>query len=338
MTNRTLANLLVLFLLFAGNSRFLITRKSGRDSLSVLPFVSLLISVVDVFVFSLDIEIFLILILSFLSSIWNVRSFLRMLSDVIIDSYEIRLKLICTFNAILSVILFAAVIYFRPMDFSRTKFPIKQTNESYSGSLKSGFSKIESPFVLTDFKIMNFEPIAESKNARTIVLFVPPSAVDMEVYTGFFQRLARNGFSVYAGDFFENPVQNHRGFKGFRIFKNFFATKAKLQGAEEKDVSLETEFFSLISICAPTADDSVFLVSDGDAGSEMSAVMAKCLGKIRGCFDLSYIDDYTTKGFGPVENSNPALGIFLGVKPDRSGYMSNHLGTVVTEFIRSQTD
>ena len=57
---------------------------------------------------------------------------------------------------------------------------------------------------------------------------------------------------------------------------------------------------------------------------------------VAGFFDLAFIEDYATKGFGPVENSDPAVSYFLESITDRSGYLSSHLGTAVTDFISGQ--
>lgn len=338
MTHQTLSNLLVLFMLFIGNARFLIARHTKKDSLSILPFAGLFVAVINVLVFALTIENCVILILAFFSSVWNVRAVLRMLSEVIIDQYEIKLKLICSINAILSAVCIAGVIYFRPMDFSRTKSPVSQETLLYSGTLQTGFSRISRPFVLTDVKVLHFEP--QENTSHATVLFVPPSTATAELYTGFFQKLARSGFSVYAADFYTDSAGLGKRWTDSRIFKTCIAVKRKLSGTEtdvqQEKLTLETEFWSLLSICISSKKDAVFLVTDDDPHNAMESVMRKSMGTVSGCFDLSYINDYPTKGFGPVENSYPLLGAVLGVQPDRSGYMSSHLGTGTASFINSQ--
>lgn len=336
MTHQTLADLLVLFMLFIGNARFLLIKHVKKDSLSILPFAGLFVSIINIFVFTLTIENGAILILAFFSSVWNVRAVLRMLSEVIIDQYEIKLKLICSVNAILSVLCIAAAVYFRPMDFNRTKPPVSQQTVLYAGDLKTGFSPVSKPFVLASAKVLHFEP--EGVPAKATVLFVPPQTAPAETYTGFFQKLARSGFSVYAADFYDNSVSLKKDTASSRILKNCLAIKRKLSGkgtVQEKE-PLETEFWSLLSICISSRKNSVFLVTDDDTAGAMESVMKKSMGTVSGCFDLAYIQDYPTKGFGPVENARPLLGAILGVQPDRSGYMSSHLGTVTASFINSQ--
>lgn len=342
MTNQTLADLLVLALLFIGNARFVFVNHSRKDSLSIAPFAGLFIAVVNIFVFTLSVENFFIFALAFLSAVWNVRSVLRMFSDVILDQYELKLILICSLNALFAALMIFAVIYFRPMNPKKNRLPVKQKTVLYSGSFQEGFSELKKPFTIPSAKLYNFEPETESPAGRKIVLFATPETADSEIYTSFFYKLAYNGFSVYSLDFYKEIDLASKKGTDLKWIRRFLAIKQKIfnpdkyEQIQKKSDSTSEKFWILLSLCNPTKKDTVFLVTDEDLSGSMQYVSQKSFVKIFGSFDLAYIDDYTTKGFGPVENTEPVLGAVLGVQPDRSGYMSNHLGTVLTDFINTQ--
>lgn len=342
MTNQTLADLLVLALLFIGNARFIFVNHSRKDSLSIAPFAGLFIAIVNIFVFTLSVENFLIFVLAFLSAIWNVRSVLRMFSDVILDSYELKLILICSLNAIFVALMIFVVIYFRPMNPEKNRLPVKQNTVLYSGSFQKGFSELKEPFTVPSIKLYNFEPETESHAGRKIVLFAPPETANSEIYKSFFCKLAYNGFSVYSLDFYKEINLASKKGADLKWIKRFSAIWQKIfnpdkyEQIQKNSDFINEKFWILLSLCKPTEKDTVFLVTDEDLSGAMQYISQKSFVKIFGSFDLAYMDDYTTKGFGPVENTEPVLGAVLGVQPDRSGYMSNHLGTVLTDFINTQ--
>ncbi|MGN0729505.1 hypothetical protein [Treponema sp.] len=342
MTNQVLADLLVLALLFIGNARFLFVNHSQKDTLSILPFAGLFVSVVNIFVFTLSFENFLIFILALFSSVWNVRSVLRMFSEVILDQYEIRLISICSVNALLAALMIFAVIYFRPMNPKKMRLPVKQTSALYSGNISEGFSEVNAPFVFPGFRLFSFGPETENASGRKIILFASPETANSSLYNAFFCKLANNGFYVYAVDVLRNNCLSSETDVPLNFTRRFSALKRKIfnsaayEEKQKKSSFAEDQFWILLSLCNPTEKDTVFLVTDEDLSGSMQSVIQKSLIKIFGCFDLAYIDGYRTKGAGPVENTDPFLASILGVQMDRSGYMSSHLGTVLSDFINTQ--
>ncbi len=103
MTNQTLSDLLVLALLFVGNSRFLFVHHSKKDTLSITPFVGFFVAIINAFVFNFTVENLIVLVFAFWTSFWNVRSVFRMLSDVILDREEFNVNNICRVNIFFTV-------------------------------------------------------------------------------------------------------------------------------------------------------------------------------------------------------------------------------------------
>ena len=358
MSDSTLANFLILAILLTGNARFLSVSRSKKDTLAILPFLAFVVSIANIFIFDLSLEKLILLIFSLWCSIWNVRAVLRLSSDLIIDQYDIKLKLICALNTLLTLALIVAAIYFFPMNYKRTKLSISQTTLLYTGNPQSGFIELEHPFAFPSLKLYIFEPATHEGKNRTIVLFVTPDATSADVYSVFFQKLAYSGFSVYCAEVYEQFsfdgnllaresvlqfVQSlPRKLVTLKWFSRFFAAKQNFFERTEYEKRVKTnghfeaQFEALFSLCGAQAGDEVFLVTEDDVSGALAAFAKKYREKIAGTFDLCFIDEYETKGYGPVENTDPVSAFFLKVQPDRSGYMSNHLGSITAEFIKSQ--
>ena len=359
MSDGMLANFLILAMLLVGNARFLSASRSKKDTLAILPFLAFLLSIASVFAFDLSLENLVLLIFSLWCSIWNVRAILRLSSDLIIDRYDVKLKLICALNSLLTLALIAAAVYFLPMNYKKTKLPITQSTVLYSGNPQSGFVELKQPFVFPSVKLYSFEPKSLGNDNRTIVLFVTPETASSEIYSVFFQKLAHNGFCVYCVDVYEqlsfdDDVLNTdtalqfvrvlpRKIVALKWFTRFFAVRQNFFDRSEYEERIkangcfEKKFDALLSLCDAKPSDRVFLLTEDDVSKALSTFSEKSPVKIAGTFDLCFIDEYETKGYGPVENTDPLSAFFLKTEPDRSGYMSNHLGAIVTEFIKSQS-
>ena len=358
MSDSTLANFLILAILLVGNARFISVSRSKKDALAVLPFLAFVVSIANIFIFDLSLESLVLLLFSLWCSIWNVRAVLRLSSDLIIDRYDIKLKLICALNTLLTLALIAAAVYFLPMNYKSTKLPIVQNTVLYTGDTQSGFDKLEHPFELPSLKLYIFEPATRNDKNRTIVLFVIPDAASADVYMVFFQKLAHSGFSVYCAQMYEQLsfdsdsltpktalqfVQSlPEKLVTLKWFARFFATRQNFFERDEYEKRIkanghfDSQLEALLALCDAAAGDAVFLVTEDDVSGALATCSKKYHDKITGTFDLSFIDEYQTKGYGPVENTDPVSAFFLHTEPDRSGYMSNHLGSIVSEFIKNQ--
>lgn len=359
MSSNTLANFLILAMLLVGNARFLSVSRSKKDTLAILPFLAFLVSIASIFAFDLSLENLVLSIFSLWCSIWNVRAILRLSSELIIDRYDVKLKLICALNSLLTLALIIAAVYFLPMNYKRPKLPITQTTTLYSGNLHDGFVELNQPFILPSLKLYNFEPKSRKNNDRTIVLFVTPETTFSEIYSVFFQKLAHSGFSVYCVDIYENlsfdnavlsadsllqflqelpqKIVTLKWFTRFFAVRQNFFDRTAYKEQMKTNGRFEKKLEALLSLCNAKPSDCVFLLTEDDVSEFLSTFSKKSPVKITGTFDLCFIDEYGTKGYGPIENTDPLTALFLKAEPDRSGYMSNHLGTIVVEFIKNQS-
>lgn len=341
MTNQTLANLLALVLLLAGNGRFLFMRRSGHDTLAVLPSFGLLVAAVNIFVFGLSLETFIIFVLAFVSAFWNVRSVLRLFSSLIIDSYSVRLKIICTVNTLITAAAIAGTVYFRPPDYSKTRLPVTQTVTLYSHDKSGNYAEIKEPFVFPSMRVTCAEPSTPAAGGKKVVLFVPPEAASANLYSAFYQKLASEGFYVYAAElyddfsvssalpFFMRPFRRAAALYDALFKRDIYEERVKSRGR------ISETFLALMKVADLSGSPSVYLISDDDFTGTMENLLRLRADSISGCYDISYVENYKTKGLGPIENAEPSLSYALNRTFDRSGYMSSHLAMAVCSFVES---
>ena len=146
MTSRLLSELLILFLLTLSTSRFLFIHKVQSDSLSIVPTVALILAVLNVFAWEINLTEVVILVLSFLVWMWNVRAVLRFLSGLVIDHFGFWSIFISSVNLLLCIAGFVFVLYFKPADVNLKKYNVQRITESYGGNFKDGFHEIKNPF------------------------------------------------------------------------------------------------------------------------------------------------------------------------------------------------
>ncbi|MBQ0039761.1 MAG: hypothetical protein KBS64_04990 [Treponema sp.] len=343
MTKQIQAELLVLFLVLLGSIRYVLISHTKKDSLSVVPLAGLIFSIFNIFVFDFSIREAVVFVFSLWATLWNFRSILRLLSDVVIDRYEVKLVLISTLNAFVAVFLIVAVVYFRPAKAEPQKMDVTETVTSYTGSHALGFNKVNGPFKVTNGTIWNFEANEKTIPGRTVVVFVPSKTADVDIYRIFLQKLAKNGYSVYSGDFWTDDCTWFGKIGDMKFMRRFLFLMTKLGKPEKYKELLETEkrtvveeYRTLIKLADVKSEDQLFILADEDTGKALEGVRDLFGDRITGSFDLAFLDDYGTKGFGPVENTDPLIAKYLGAEVDRSGYLSSHLAMEVTDFISKQ--
>lgn len=337
MTNQTLAQCLVLFMLFITSSRFIFIQNAKTDSLSIVPLIALLISIFNLFLFNTNDLDILLVFLSLFIFICNFRSLLRLLSGLIFDVYSIKFIVISVINIALIIVLFSQVISCRPFVPSQEKFKINETKTLFTGNCRNGFSEINKPFVISDATLYKVMPVEKPSNIA--VIFLPPKTTTTRNYIGFMYKLAREGVTVYTADFPTHSFTSSNEISDNRFSRRYnFIKKRNTEKSEyERMISRNREYFieeieSIMKMADLESFSSIFLVSEEDFSNSMKIVAAKN-EKISGYFDLSKIDNYTSAGFGPLENSDPFFGKYKGISPDRSGYLSIHLANEVLDFI-----
>lgn len=171
MQYHTLAQILVVSLLIISNSRAFFLKKVKSDNLSIIPLISIIISILNILAFGINPLEILIFLLSFFVCLWNVRAFIRFTSGLVIDHFGPWFKFISSINLIFSLALLVFVIIFMPINDNKKKFNVNLTIQNYKGDFKNGFEKTDFPFdkkSLTIYEISkNPEKSKNSQNNKT---------------------------------------------------------------------------------------------------------------------------------------------------------------------------
>ena len=157
MTSYTLSLLLVLFMLVISNARFMFLQKVKADSLSVMPLVAFLISLLIIFAYGIPTQSFLVALLALFVTIWNVRAMLRFFSRVVIDHYEPLFILISSINLLLCIAGIVFVFYFSPRKTDLKKYGVTESVYKFTGNFDDGFREISNPFELNTATLWKFE-------------------------------------------------------------------------------------------------------------------------------------------------------------------------------------
>ncbi len=341
MDNRFLAEMLALLLVLAASFRFFLISYTRRDSLAIAPTAALVISILNILIFGFSLIEFLVFLIALLSFIWNFRSLTKMLSDVITDQYDFSLILLSIFTGFACMFAIFTVIYFKPMTLRKKNFHANETTTLYAGNFRNGLYELEKPFTCETARIIKVEPDDSLKLDKNIILFVPPKTASLEMYRPLFYKLADYGYTVYGGEFYTKDSKWFNGKYDRKIFRRYKFIHDKLNHNDEftgnllyNERILENEFQSLFDLASITGNDKIFLLSEDDVTGIMGKILAKNK-HLLGSYDLSFIEGYDTKGFGPVENTDPLISFLMDNDIDRSGYLSSHLAKEVNDFFNT---
>ncbi len=288
-----------------------------------------------------NIIIALIALFTFLS---NFRALLRLNEKLIVDHYGIPFIISSCFSIMLAVGAGALVFYFRPVVPNMKKYGVTKTTAVYAGTLETGFFTPDKPMDTKTAFVHHYEPKDNTKDQsaeKRMILFIPNENATTAIYEPMLVKLAHDGYIVYSADFYFHTATAHKVQLASKSMKREAFLKLSLTEPEtyeewktqEKSSYDAYLYKSLLSIVSPQDSDFVILVGDC-TDEKMFFSIKKNDERIDTCFDLSIIDDYDTKGYGPVEQTDPVLALLLGKKRDSSMYVSNHTANRLEQLIQ----
>lgn len=340
MTNVFLARLLVLGLLAFSSARFIFVKKVLKDSLSVLPAVALIVSLLNIPAFGLSVTEAGLFFLSLFVFIWNVRALLRVMGELVIDHYGTWFKIISSINLVLIIAAAVIVIYFRPAKSNEKTFMIQKTTENYCGTYSDGFTKAGALPQKADIRLFRYTSLHTKGAVHGTVIFIPPKTASVSEYCGFINKLAYDGYTVITAEFNVTGIKWLRGLKNLSFARKFFFRTMKYFHPEDYKLFLENstmrrrdEWNALIDLSGVNENDYVFLVTEDDATGDLTALIQQHNALTDGAFDLAEVPGYKTAGFGPLENTSPLFAAKFGLKPDRTFYISSRIAAALEEAV-----
>lgn len=326
--------LLVIVLLLAANGRILFIKNAKKDSFVMLSPLAFLLSIIQIFNWGADTITCLTFVLSVLVLLSNFHALFRYSERLYIDHYSILMKVWSGITIILSLVLIAGTIYFRPVDYSNKELGIQETVMRYEGSFRSGFEEASNirpaSVFLTEFKSL------DSENARTkdIVIFIPDKRGDTYYYKPYLQHLAKEGFVVLSADFFCSDCKWRHSISDYKVLRRFAMVIDSF--VNEQSFAMQKEFYTYnimqeIKALGDFAaelygpETRLFIITDVMGTVAAQDYRERNAEKVLGIFDLQSIPEYKTPGYGTVSQTDVLLAMYLGQTRDKDGFYTKYM-------------
>lgn len=326
MTQQTICELAILFLLALASFRVFLIKDPSSDPLAVLPLVAFIMSLLSFFAWGINIQEIAVASVALFVTIWNFRALLRLQENLIVDHFSFLFVLSSLISLILISVTVLLILYFMPKPASLKKYGVTKTVQQYSGNLEKSFSKTESSGNIKTAVLYCYEK-KNNTEKNPVILFVPTECSSTFIYEPLLVKLAHDGYSVYSADFSLKPKRSF--LIRMRLSKPEIYEKWKADEKNERDLYMCR---AILAMAQPKKEDFAIILGDC-IDSRLLMDLKKEDSRIDACFDVSSIDSYTEKGYGPVEQTDPITAFLIGRKKDFSMYASNHTAVLLEQMI-----
>lgn len=357
MYNCFLSQLLILILLLTSSCRIFFIKTPRIDCLAIFSLISLIISIINIFVFEFSFTNIILTAISFFCVLTNFRSMLKLHANLFVDHYS-KAFFVCT---IISLLLITTalffIIFYRPVQVIPEKFNVEKTVQTLSGRSLNNLVKKDSPFSgeLTSAYIYTWKPSAADEiteyvySRNPILIFSGTPAAPSGYYEPLFILLAQKGYTVIAGDFYTKDLNITGRYFKFPLFNNFsntrilrrfcslylyqFQKENYTRMIEEDKKKASQRYLALSKFINENTDSEkqfVYLFDEINFDS-ISEVMNATSGNYPGFFTINRISEYETPGFGFLEQTNPLLAKTFNLKRDKSLFIPRYVAKKIIE-------
>lgn len=317
--------LLIYILLFITNARVFFLKRAKRDPLVSLAPVSLLLSILFILAWGLDFFTIAAFVIAILVVLSNFHALFRYTERLYVDHYSPLMIIWSFLTMALSAFAIAAVIFFRPLELDNKTIGVTESKTRLSGTFKGGFVTVNN-FKKANANIFTFEKTQDDENTEVpnetpkIILFIPDKRADTYYYKPYLQQLALEGFTVISGDFYTSDckwIHNIEDSKYSRRFslmsRSILKNQWFMMQREYYTYNISLELKAMDDFITQTYGDaaSYFIICDVMADTACDDFISQNNSKITGYLKLDTIDEYTTKGYGFVTETDPLLYAIL---------------------------
>lgn len=342
--------LLIILLLLLTNGRILFIKKEKKDSLVILAPFSLVLSILELISWGLDFTTLALLILSIIVFFSNFHAMFRISERLYVDHYSVLMKFWATITIILSLGILAGTVYFAPVEYDNVRLGVSEKMYRYEGSFRTGFTEA-SHFKIASLYLREFSPaekmvkeieenddtdlspvtdsaLPDLSPVKDVVLFIPDKRADTYYYKPYLQFLAKEGYTVYSGDFFSKDCKWAHAFgdmKGSRrvvMLLDYFINKHIFMAQKEfYTYNSSLEIKELVNLISEKYEQNTkfFIITDFMAETAAEDFMKNNPEKVSGILDLQSIPEYETPGFGLIKQTDVILANILGFGRDSNG-------------------
>ena len=340
MCDITLSELLVLFMLAVSSSRVLYLRQARIDALASLPQIAFLISLLNIYIWGFSpLEIW-IAIVAFYAFVLNVPAALKVWSYLYVDYYHPAFRVFSLFAFFLSIATMAVALIFAPVLVQTDG--IRVTEYKYAGKFSTGFSHSASKYERADAILTVFSPEKQDDSVafrvdngdevrgtfalgKPILIFLGDKRASVKMYRPYLEKLAQDGYTVIAGEFFASDMKWISGVPDTPHFRRFAVNLADLNGSWDVQAKKGNfsgryvkEFTMLLYLAGEFNGERkpFFLIGDEMASDALSLAAGMYSDAISGFFDMTSVAAYPA-GYGFIEQTDPLLAFLHGRKRER---------------------
>lgn len=349
-----LAQILVLIMMFLCNLRILFLKNSRVDSFAAFAPLSLFTCLCIFFCFGFSLINFALFALSLLVFFTNFRAVLRLSAKLIVDTYSVIFIIFSVINLILTLLLAAGIIFFRPVKYSEKDFGISKKEFTLTGTLQNLRIR-ESFFTGEGFSgnLFIYEPqvkdeITESLYAENpVLIFSSGIRANVQNYEPYLMLLAQKGYTVVAADLYtpdlqllsknvSNPIRKClRESKFLRRFSALSEERSdpqnftKILDEEQKSASKKYSALTRIVLEFFGDDTKVFYIVDGVDFDSIYSVIdefnTEPYSNAKGFFSMNRVDEYKTSGYGFIEQTDVFLARGMGIERENKLFIPRYV-------------
>lgn len=338
--------LLILFLIVLNCVRIFFLLYGKVDNLTILAPISLCLCLLQIFAWGLDVFSAVLFVISLFDVIINFRALLRFASGLYIDYYSTAFKLGAIFVLLISIIEIVFIFIFMPVRILPSSFKSKEQKVRVAGSLVKGIERARY-FEKSCGEINIFEPESKEIAKPEKIILISDKRADTFNYEPYILNLTQKGYTVYSADFYSKDLKWLHSAGDLRFLrKTFFICKSLF---EKEHFESEKEFFTYNSgiecnavfnfVCNEnkSTQDSIFIVSDWMSEIAVQDFYKLNSKKVAGIINLCDFSEYKTQGYGFIEQTNPLLAFYLGIKRDSKFSAATFIANETARIIEDKT-
>lgn len=357
-----LAQLLVLVLIFFCSARIFFLKNARVDCFAAFAPLALIISIFIFVCFGFSVVTLAVFSLSLLAFFTNFRAVLRLQAQLIVDSYSVLFNIFSVLLLISSILCAAVIIMFRPVKYSEKDFGIKKTQYALSGSLANLHIR-ESYFSGERFsgKAFAYEPVSHDEiteelySRNPILIFSPGVRATVQNYEPYLMLLAQKGYKVLSADLYTTDTKLLESLSDNSFLKSILDSPFMRRAASvhfsrtkneefeqilEKEKSLATKKYSALTKLALEVfgdEAMVFYIVDNVDFDSIYAVIdefnTEPYANAKGFFSMNRVDEYTTGGFGFIEQTDVLLAHRKGIERESKFFIPRYVANKTIKAI-----
>lgn len=348
-----LAQLLVLGMTIIVCIRFLFTKYARIDAIVIFSPLATFFALLVFFNWGAELLSTLILLLSFVVLITNMRALYRLSAQLYVDHYNAGFIAFSVIYLALALLFTFICVVFHPVKYRLEDFGVQRTAQSLTGSFSNGYQVRKSLFekshttgILYTYEkeALESEGTPEADKNAPLVLFVPKSTSSVVHYEPYLIMLAQKGYRVLAADFYSPFPRLYSSIADARLFRRVYTVFLSLvrkdaYAERQEDIVqlnlLGYESLSNLALSCYGEETKLFYVIDAINLEKLQGLTTAFSKNSIGFFAVNRVDEYKTSGYGFIEQTEPLLARHFQLERDKTFLIPRYAASKTDESIKN---